>query len=136
MYITIVRHVWWVATVKRCKIIDYACFSGSADNCLTQRVQKQLPVRIRYWHSVHVCVWFDTYILRVCVCVCVCVCVYVYKICNAQWYGGVLRDSKHARLCTIYLVLVDWIDSRFLQKQQIEIWSYDLDLLKLITHIL
>lgn len=65
---TYVRYVWWVATVKRCKIIDYACFSGSADNCLTQRVQKQLPVRIRYWHRVHVCVRT----------VCVWVCTYMY----------------------------------------------------------
>jgi len=45
------RMTHFTCTAKRCKIIDYVCFSGSADNCLTQGVQKQLPVRIRCWRG-------------------------------------------------------------------------------------
>jgi hypothetical protein len=51
MYMIHTRVTHFTCTAKRCKIIDYVCFSGSADNCLTQGVQKQLPVRIKYWRD-------------------------------------------------------------------------------------
>lgn len=55
--------IYLTYSAKSGKIIDYAYFSESADNCLTQGVQKQLPVQIRYWRT-YICVYVCVHKIR------------------------------------------------------------------------